>query len=299
MKRITFFKEMKVGSSYETDTMIINIEERKSSNSGMHYLVLHLSDGKDIVKAIYYNVTTSDMVKSGINVGDIARVSINVMEKNNKKGFYVYHIVLINSTSEYRANFLPRMSNETASNFCEIIGLLDIVSNNNDEYRMSIGEIGKSILLNIKNEFAFSAGGKSKHHAFIGGLLKHSLGVAMDAYRYCELHPEFDRELLVTAAALHDIGKIRELKTAPNGVIDYSPEGRYLKHSITGVIILEEYVNNLLSGYDYERVALLKSMIAEHHNSTVISKNRIPELGILNSLDRMDAQRNAIFGEAA
>lgn len=138
-----------------------------------------------------------------------------------------------------------------------------------------------------------SAAGKSIHHACIGGLLEHSYNVALEAAKYCDLHPELDRELLVSGAALHDIGKIRTLRTFNNGLVEDTLEGKMIGHSAMGILLIEECISTLLKFYDCDRVTKLEHMVASHHgkrNNGALTDAILPETIVLGSLDAMDAK---------
>lgn len=74
------------------------------------------------------------------------------------------------------------------------------------------------------------------HHAYLGGLLEHTVAVAQLCWELCELHPRLDRDLLITAAIVHDLGKIREFTYS--AAIELSEEGRLLGHIELGLQIL-------------------------------------------------------------
>lgn len=84
----------------------------------------------------------------------------------------------------------------------------------------------------IIEAFKMHSAAKTVHHGFIGGLLEHTLGVVKLCDFYCKQYPLLNRDLLITAAALHDIGKIKELSAFPAN--DYTDEGQLLGHIVIG-----------------------------------------------------------------
>ncbi len=80
--------------------------------------------------------------------------------------------------------------------------------------------------------FKKASAAKSVHHGFIGGLLEHTLGVAKLCDYYCTAYPVLKRDLLLTAAICHDIGKVREISAFPTN--DYTDEGQFLGHIVIG-----------------------------------------------------------------
>lgn len=74
----------------------------------------------------------------------------------------------------------------------------------------------------VKN-FCQHSAAKSVHHGFIGGLLEHTLSVTKICDFFCTLYPMINRDLLLTAAMFHDIGKVNELSDFPEN--DYTDDG--------------------------------------------------------------------------
>jgi 3'-5' exoribonuclease len=111
----------------------------------------------------------------------------------------------------------------------------------------------------IWNTFKHSPAAKQFHHAYIGGLLEHTLGVATFAETACKLHPGLDRDLTLTGALLHDIGKIKEIETT--STIEYTPIGMLEGHVAIGYEMLKSRVK------DFPEVLATKLLhiILSHH----------------------------------
>jgi 3'-5' exoribonuclease len=84
---------------------------------------------------------------------------------------------------------------------------------------------------------------KSMHHAYLGGLLEHTVSVARLLGRICDHYPRLDRDLLITAAILHDIGKLEEFSYQMH--LDYTDAGRLLGHVVLGVQRVQEKIDKL------------------------------------------------------
>src|ERR671920_714898 len=80
---------------------------------------------------------------------------------------------------------------------------------------------------------------RTGHHAYLGGLLEHTVAVATLAVEACALHPRLDSDLLVCAAIVHDLGKTREFTYGAE--IGLSDEGRLLGHVVLGQQLLERF----------------------------------------------------------
>src|SRR6185312_7349766 len=100
---------------------------------------------------------------------------------------------------------------------------------------------------------------RAGHHAYLGGLLEHTVAVTTLAYEVCQLHPRLNSDLLLTAAITHDLGRTREFTYgAEFGLTD---EGRLLGHLVIGERMLSERMGDLDEG---RRLALLHCVLSHH-----------------------------------
>jgi 3'-5' exoribonuclease len=140
-----------------------------------------------------------------------------------------------------------------------------------------------------------SPGGRARptgHHAYMGGLLEHTVAVASMAIELCTLHPRLDRDLLVSAAIVHDLGKTREYTYGAE--IALSEEGRMLGHIELGLRLLARYVPPSLGR---ERRLALEHCVIVHHGVESGSGQRFasPEAVALHRLNALDAQVKSAF----
>ncbi len=100
---------------------------------------------------------------------------------------------------------------------------------------------------------------KQYHHAYVGGLLEHTLGVALFAEAACKLHPSLDRDLVITGALLHDIGKIKEIEIT--STIEYTSIGMLEGHVVLGY----EMVKSRVRDFPETLATKLLHIILSHH----------------------------------
>jgi 3'-5' exoribonuclease len=135
---------------------------------------------------------------------------------------------------------------------------------------------------------------KNFHHSYIGGLLEHTLSVCQMAKSVADHYPELDRDVLLTGAFLHDLGKVRELKFEPQ--IDYSDEGRLVGHLSLGVAMVDEKLAGLKDFPD-EIAIRLKHLILSHHGEYAFGSPKRPkflEAFALHLIDDLDAKMNGL-----
>jgi 3'-5' exoribonuclease len=121
---------------------------------------------------------------------------------------------------------------------------------------------------------------RNGHHAYLGGLLEHTVAVTTLALETCVLHPRLDQDLLLTAAVVHDLGKTREF--ALGAEIGLTEEGRLLGHVELGLRLLEERATVL----DEPRRLALAHCVLTHHGDR---KPATPEALALYRLNALDA----------
>lgn len=135
---------------------------------------------------------------------------------------------------------------------------------------------------------------KSMHHAYLGGLLEHSLAVADLADDICRRYPTLNRDLLLTGALLHDVGKVAELCYARS--FDYTDAGKLLGHIVMGVEMVDAKARQI-PGFPAEVLVLVKHLLLSHHGQYEYGSPKRPktlEALVLNFIDDMDAKINGV-----
>ena len=132
------------------------------------------------------------------------------------------------------------------------------------------------------------------HHGFIGGLLEHTLSVTRLCLHYCQAYPILNKDLLVTAAMLHDIGKTKELSAFP--VNDYTDDGQLLGHIMIGAEMIHDKAREI-PGFPEKTESELKHCILAHHGELEYGSPKKPALAeavALNLADNTDAKMETL-----
>ena len=143
--------------------------------------------------------------------------------------------------------------------------------------------------------FRKASAAKSVHHGFIGGLLEHTLGVTKLCEYYCSAYPVLNRDLLLTAAICHDIGKIREISAFPAN--DYTDEGQFLGHIVMGSEMIGQMAREI-PGFPPVLEMELKHCILAHHGEYEFGSPKKPaliEALALNYADDTDAKMETVM----
>ena len=189
---------------------------------------------------------------------------------------------------EYQpADYLPVSSKNIDDMYRELTGLIASIHNT----------YLKQLLENFfvkdeafKKAFCNSSAAKTVHHGFVGGLLEHTLSVTKLCDYYCSAYPILKRDLLLTAAMCHDIGKIREISPFPEN--DYTNDGQLLGHIVMGSQMIGERAAEI-AGFPHELLAQVQHCILAHHGKYEFGSPKIPaiiEALALNHADDTDAK---------
>jgi 3'-5' exoribonuclease len=143
--------------------------------------------------------------------------------------------------------------------------------------------------------FVTSPAGKLWHHAVIGGLAEHTIGVARAVESICQLYPLLNKDLVVTGALLHDLGKVFELSS--DMLIDYNPQGRLLGHIFMGADYVERKIAALPDFPNEIRLHVVHMILSHQgeleHGSPV--KPMTPEALTVHYFDELDSRMEAFL----
>jgi len=137
---------------------------------------------------------------------------------------------------------------------------------------------------------------KVMHHAYLGGLLEHTVSVTRLLCRISDHYPPLDRDLLVTGAILHDIGKLEEFSYQLQ--LDYTDAGRLLGHVVLGVQRVQEKINKI-EKFPPELSLALQHLMISHHGEYEFGSPKRPktlEAFALHYADDLDAKMNHVSG---
>lgn len=189
------------------------------------------------------------------------------------------------------ADYLPSSRFKTEEMYRELLSCVESVKN------PFLSELLKSYFVRDEafiRAFQRSSAAKSVHHGFIGGLLEHTLSVTRLCSYYAKTYPILNRDLLITAAILHDVGKTRELSAFPSN--DYTDDGQLLGHIMIGVEMIHDRAREI-SGFPEKLENELKHCILAHHGELEYGSPKKPALAeavALNLADNTDARMETL-----
>lgn len=184
-------------------------------------------------------------------------------------------------------DYLPVSKNNASSMQEELFGYIGTIQNT---YLKQLLEHLFVENRQFMSDFTKHSAAKSVHHGFVGGLLEHTLGVVRLCDYYAKAYPVINRDLLLTAAMCHDIGKTQELSAFP--VNDYTDEGQLLGHIMIGSEMVHDEVAKI-PGFPKNLENELKHCILAHHGEYEYGSPKKPalvEAAALNLADNTDAK---------
>lgn len=188
-------------------------------------------------------------------------------------------------------DFLPTSEQNIEDMYKEFIAYIDKVKN------PYLNKLLKSFYVEdeeLIKKFKFHSAAKSVHHGFVGGLLEHSLSVTKLCDYYAKTYTVLNRDLLLTAAMLHDVGKTQELSSFP--VNDYTDDGQLLGHIMIGAEEIGYRIRGI-EGFPAKLASELKHCILAHHGELEYGSPKKPALAeavALNLADNTDAKMETI-----
>ena len=190
------------------------------------------------------------------------------------------------------ADYLPVSKKDIGKMYQELTGMIRTIKN------PYLNKLASSYFIEdaaFAKAFQFHSAAKSVHHGFVGGLLEHTLSVAKLCDYYASYYPGINRDLLLTAAIFHDIGKTKELSVFPEN--DYTDDGQLLGHIVIGTEMVGERIRTI-PGFPARLAAELKHCILAHHGELEYGSPEKPallEALALNFADNTDAKMETML----
>jgi 3'-5' exoribonuclease len=259
-------------------------KDRLSTRNGAPYLALELRDRTGAIAARAFQ--NADALAGRFARGDIVRVRGRVERFRDELVIEVAQIAAAPADGVDPARFLPTAYRDLD----ELDGFLEHLAGEvyDRGYRALLdGLLGDRTLRAAWRRAPCSRAG---HHAYLGGLLEHTVAVATLAQDTCQLHPGLNSDLLITAALTHDLGRTREFTYGAE--IGLTDEGRLLGHVAIGERMLAD---RAAGGLDEGRWLALAHCVLCHHGAAAVPSGRFQSTEAL-ALYRLNAVDAAVKG---
>ena len=281
---------MKYIDQFKPDDTIIGIYLCKTKNTaqtkgGKDYENVTLADKTGQISCKIWNPDSAGI--GDFEPGDYVEIKGLVKLYNNAMQMSLDRVIKARSDSYDPADYVPVSDRNIDDMYSELMALIESVKS---PYMRLLLESFFVEDADFIKSFKEHSAAKSIHHGFMGGLLQHTLNVATLCDFYCKRYPILNRDLLISAAIFHDIGKTQELSLFPRN--DYTDEGQLLGHIVIGVEMIDEKLASI-KGFPKKRAAELKHCILAHHGEYEYGSPKKPaliEALALNFADNTDAK---------
>lgn len=255
-----------------------------TTKAGKNYYSMQLQDKTGIIDAKVWELNNGIAHFEAMNY---IRVDAQVTSFNNALQLNVKRVRVADEGEYDPTDYMPCSEKNVEGMYKELLVIIDTVSNTylNQLLKKFFVEDAKFVA-RFKNHSA----AKSVHHGFIGGLLEHTLSVAKLCVYIGDNYPAVNKDLLVTSAIFHDIGKIDELSTFPEN--DYTDEGQLVGHIVMGAMMVGDKMKEI-EGFPTVLGNELKHCILAHHGELEFGSPKKPSLieaVALAHADNMDAK---------
>lgn len=285
MERI-ILKDLVTGNKVLGLLLLTSIEE-KTTKTGAPYCKFTLSDGESIIESNTWNVG-----KDNCGVEEKTVIAIELSAK-------MYQDTLTYETVRYSItpddctltpqDFIIKAPYKPEDMYNEILKICNGAVESGKTN--SVVNIVNTLYEANKEKLSYWSAAKMVHHNIYSGLLYHTFNMLRTATVLCLVYPDVNKEVLYSAVALHDIGKLRELETDALGSADYTVAGTLLSHSLIGI----EMINEATVGMDIdaEQLQCLKHCVASHHGKLEFGAITVPmtiEAYLLHEIDMIDSR---------
>jgi 3'-5' exoribonuclease len=254
-------------------------KDRLIARSGSPYLALELRDRTGTVRAHAFR--DADALAGRFDRGEVVSVAGTVQRFREQVVLELWEITRVGADGFDPADFLPSAYRDLD----ELEGFLEHLARevHDRKYRALLESLMED--REMRREWRRAPCSRAAHHAYLGGLLEHTVAVATLALEVCQLHPRLDSDLLLTAAIVHDLGRTREFTYGAE--FGLSEAGRLLGHLALGQQMLLERGQVL---GEERRLALLHCVLC-HHGPAAAPGGRFgsPEALALYRLNALDA----------
>ena len=282
-----FVKDLAADQSI-TAFFLVHEKEVRNTAAGKAYLRMELGDRSGTVEARMWDAF--EIPCKDIKRDDFIKVSARVEIYRNKPQLVLQQLRIARPDEIDIGDFLPHTPYDVETLYKELLGFAAEIKN--PWLNKLVGNViaDPSIAKSLKRAPA----AKVMHHAYIGGLLEHVVGLCGLAKQIAAHYSELDVDLLLMAAMLHDVGKLDEL--CYERAVGYTTEGQLLGHI---VMELETVTNamNAIVGFPAKLKTVVQHILISHHGEYEFGSPKLPmirEALIFHYMDDMDSKMAAV-----
>jgi 3'-5' exoribonuclease len=271
-----------------TTTFLVHVKDVRQKKSGEPYLSLLLGDRTgDVDAKMWDNVAE---VLDTFQRDDFVKVKGLMQIFQNRPQLTVHKLIRVLDGDVDFADYFPASKRDPMEMFAELRGLVAGIGNPH------LRGLLEAFLDDepLARMYRTAPAAKHVHHAYLGGLIEHVLSVCHLCQAMAAHYSYVDRDLLLTGAILHDVGKVAELTYDRS--FGYSSEGQLLGHIIIGLRFLHEKLQRFPEFPPKLRI-LVEHLILSHHGELAFGSPKVPlfpEALLLHHLDNLDSKMESM-----
>ncbi len=280
-----FVKDLKPGNEV-VDFFVLRKKDVKEYD-GQKFLKLELGDKTGRIDGVVWD--KPEQIYDQAETGEIVKVRGLVTTYKETSQLKVEKLRKARQGEFELSDFLPSSERDADTLFHEFENVISSIQDRHLRKLLKLLMQDSSIVEGLKR----TPGGKLWHHAYVGGLLSHTLNVVQICEKAAGMYDLVNRDLLITGALLHDIGKIDSYSA--KGFFDYTDEGRLVGHIVSGEELIASKIETI-EGFPPELALQLKHLILSHQGQLEFASPVVPqtiEAIVLYYADEMDAKADA------
>ena len=269
----------------------VRSKQLRSRKDGGQYMAVTLGDRTGQIESrMWENFADA---APGFETGDVVKVRGEVCRYNDRLQLNLEKLRRANADEFELADYVPQTSKNVDQLWSTLVRCVDSFT---DQWLQALVRSFLDDPL-IATAFREAPAAKSLHHAWLGGLLEHVVSLIGICDLAAHHYPEINRDLLLTGAILHDIGKLEELRWGTT--FDYTLQGQLVGHITIGIVMIEKKLATL-PGFPPQLRMLVEHMVLSHHGKLEFGSPKlpmIPEAVLFHYLDDLDAKMHTMRSE--
>jgi 3'-5' exoribonuclease len=282
-----FIKDLAADQSI-TGFFLVHEKEIRNTNTGKPYLRMELGDRSGKVEARMWD--QFEAFAKDVARDDFVKVQARVEIYRGKPQLSLLQFRRAKPEEIELGDFLPHTARDVAAMYQQLFAYVEGMKN------PWLKQLVKKILSNPEIEVRYKRAPAAKvmHHAYLGGLLEHVVGLCGLAKMMAAHYPELDEDLLLTAAMLHDVGKLEELCYERS--IGYTVEGQLLGHIVMELETVTKVMDGI-EGFPEKLKTVINHILISHHGEYEFGSPKLPmirEALAFHYMDDLDSKMAAV-----
>jgi 3'-5' exoribonuclease len=283
----TFVKDL-VADQTITSFFLVHEKEIRSTAAGKPYLRMELGDRSGTVESRMWD--QFETYAKGVNRDDFVKVQARVELYRNKFQLVLQQFRIAKPEEIELGDFLPHTPYNVEDLFRQLLAHIEELKN------PWLKKLAASVFSDpqLVARFKRAPAAKVMHHAYLGGLLEHVVGLCGLAGQIASHYPELDLDLLLIAALLHDVGKLDELCYERS--VSYTSEGQLLGHIVMELDTVTKAMD-AIEGFPPKLKTVVQHILISHHGQYEFGSPKLPmirEALVFHFMDDMDSKMAAV-----